>query len=197
MADKQLSFAERIALMRETASVLRTASETVALEAERMAAAEQDAQRTGMSVVHGHVGYLREAYHGGPYVTRFLMPEAFEAPFEEGAPLPAATLRQRLPAAVLIRLYREHKIYGAGKDPGRVQPSELESALRAITGVHMRDTTHEGLADALSPESTAHAARLIAGRALPDTALAFVDFVELCERKERETGEPCRIAASF
>jgi hypothetical protein len=26
---------------------------------------------------------------------------------------------------------------------------------------------------------------------------SFVDFVELCERKERETGKPCRIVARF
>jgi hypothetical protein len=28
--------------------------------------AESDAQVAGFSGVHGHVGYLREAYHGGP-----------------------------------------------------------------------------------------------------------------------------------
>ena len=26
---------------------------------------------------------------------------------------------------------------------------------------------------------------------------SFSDFVELCERKERETGEPCSIMASY
>jgi predicted Rossmann fold nucleotide-binding protein DprA/Smf involved in DNA uptake len=30
---------------------------------------EQEAQYTGFSVVHGHLGYLREAYHGEPYAT--------------------------------------------------------------------------------------------------------------------------------
>jgi hypothetical protein len=40
---------------------------------------EQAAQITGFSVVHGHVGYLREAYHGEPYATRVLVPEAFAA----------------------------------------------------------------------------------------------------------------------
>lgn len=38
---------------------------------------ERRAQQTGFSVVHGHVGYLREAYHGEPYATRVLVPEAF------------------------------------------------------------------------------------------------------------------------
>ena len=32
--------------------------------------AEQQAQYTGFSIEHGHVGYLREAYHGAPYATR-------------------------------------------------------------------------------------------------------------------------------
>ena len=40
---------------------------------------ERAAQITGFSIEHGHVGYLREAYHGEPYATRVLIPEAFEA----------------------------------------------------------------------------------------------------------------------
>lgn len=39
--------------------------------------AEAEAQITGFSVTAGSVGYLREAYHGGPYVTAWLAPEAF------------------------------------------------------------------------------------------------------------------------
>ena len=39
--------------------------------------AEKEAQYTGFSTTAGAVGYLREAYHGGPYVTQWLMPEAF------------------------------------------------------------------------------------------------------------------------
>ena len=57
---------------------------------------EKEAQITGFSTVHGHVGYLREAYHGEPYATRVLVPEAFDAPECEAA-ISAATLRERLP----------------------------------------------------------------------------------------------------
>src|SRR5438128_1651131 len=39
-----------------------------------MTDAEEAAQITGMSVVRGHVGYLREAYHGEPHATRVLVP---------------------------------------------------------------------------------------------------------------------------
>jgi hypothetical protein len=31
---------------------------------------------------------------------------------------------------------------------------------------------------------------------LPDTVLSFVHFVAVCERKERDLGEPCRIIVS-
>ena len=34
--------------------------------------AQQEAQITGFCATAGGVGYLREAYHGGPYVTKFL-----------------------------------------------------------------------------------------------------------------------------
>ena len=45
----------------------------------------------------GHIGYLREAYHGEPYATRVLFPEAFE---KGDAAIPAARLRERLPATL-------------------------------------------------------------------------------------------------
>jgi hypothetical protein len=67
---------------------------------------ERAAQRAGYSVVYGHVGYLREAYHGEPYGTRVLVPEAFESTpgddvGEEGAVrIPTWVLRNRLPVAL-------------------------------------------------------------------------------------------------
>lgn len=47
------------------------------------------------STNQGHVGYLREAYHGYPYATRLLAPEAFESP-DQRAKIPARKLRARL-----------------------------------------------------------------------------------------------------
>jgi hypothetical protein len=160
-----------------------------------MTEAEDEAQWTGFSGVHGHVGYLREAYHGGPYVTKYLVAEAF-ASSDGHAEISARTLRERLPAAVLMHLYRENKLYGGGKDPSRLEFADLERVLRNLPD-SMADDTHDAFAEALLPESIATAERLVAERLLPDTALAFVDFVELCERKECETGEPCRILASY
>ena len=110
---------------------------------------EEDLQITGFSIAHGHVGYLREAYHGEPYATEYLVREAFEAAGGK-AYIHASLLRERLPHAIELAKRREREVYG-------------------------RDN------------------------ALPDsepTIRSFVDFVELCEEKERETGEPVLIIAS-
>jgi hypothetical protein len=114
--------------------------------------AEVSAQITGFSIEHGHVGYLREAYHGEPYATRVLVPEAFDTEhYPDGAPIRAADLRARLPEALKVATERERALYH-------------------------HDQFHEDT------------------RA---TRKSFRDFVALCERKERETGEPCSIIASY
>lgn len=112
-----------------------------------MSEAEKAAQITGCSTEHGHVGYLREAYHGEPYATKVLVPEAFE---ELRVPIYADTLRDRLPATLVVAEQREREIYGVTDD------TEINRILRS-----------------------------------------YSDFVELCARKEAETGEPCLIIASY
>ncbi len=112
-----------------------------------MTAAEEEAQITGFSVVHGHVGYLREAYHGDPYATKVLVPEAFE---ELRVPIYGKTLRERLPAVLVVAEARERTLYGT------TDPAKIERVLKS-----------------------------------------YRDFVDLCERKEAETGEPCLIIASY
>jgi len=112
-----------------------------------MTEAEKTAQSTGFSAVHGHVGYLREAYHGEPYATKVLVPEAFE---ELRVPIYADTLRDRLPATLVVAEEREREIYGV------TDQAEINRVLRS-----------------------------------------YSDFVELCARKEAETGEPCLIVASY
>jgi hypothetical protein len=109
---------------------------------------EVHAQFTGFSVVHGHVGYLREAYHGAPYATKYLLREAFERP--DRCQIPASVLRTRLPRTLALVEERERSVYG-------------ETDAAAIAGVKQ----------------------------------SYVNFVELCEAKERETGEPVLIIASF
>jgi hypothetical protein len=113
---------------------------------------ETDAQCTGFSIEHGHVGYLREAYHGKPYATRVLVPEAFDhETHPEGAAIAAETLRQRLPDTLEAATRRQELVYNEGPD-------------------------HENTRVVLQ---------------------SFSDFVALCERKERQTGQPCTIVASY
>ena len=98
----------------------------------------------------GHIGYLREAYHGGPYATHYLVAEAFAS--DEGqAQIPAAVLRQRLPETLRLAKERQQQVYGC--------PAPMADDEPVIQ--------------------------------------SFTDFVELCERKERETGEPVTIIASY
>lgn len=61
-----------------------------------------------LSTTDGDIGYLREAYHGEPYATRYFCPEAFES---GEARIPAATLRERLPETLRLAEIRERTIY--------------------------------------------------------------------------------------
>lgn len=112
-----------------------------------MTAAEENAQITGFSVEHGHVGYLREAYHGEPYATHYLVAEAFE---HGRAPIDAATLQQRLPVTLQLAEKREREVYDV------TDVADIERVLKS-----------------------------------------YRDFVALCVRKQRETGHPCLIIASY
>jgi hypothetical protein len=87
-----------------------------------MTEAEEAAQITGFSIEHGHVGYLREAYHGEPYATKVLVPEAFE---ESRVPIYAATLQDRLPATLVVAEQREREIYGV------TDQAEIERVLQS------------------------------------------------------------------
>jgi hypothetical protein len=78
---------------------------------------ERHAQITCCSVLHGYVGYLREAYHGEPYATKVLVPEAFE---ELRVQIHAATLQSRLPAVLVVAEARERKLYGT-TDPAKIE----------------------------------------------------------------------------
>jgi len=115
---------------------------------------EREAQITGFSLVSGHVGYLREAYHGEPYATQILVPEAFATNLagddrKYGPKIPAALMRARLPRAIAAAIERAKSVDG----------------------------------EKLTEDD--------------ETVQSFVEFVRLCEAKERQSGEPCRICASW
>jgi hypothetical protein len=61
------------------------------------------------SPYEGRAGYLREAYHGEPYATRYLVAEAFEV--RSGTPIPARVLRERLPETLRLAELREREVY--------------------------------------------------------------------------------------
>jgi hypothetical protein len=94
----------------------------------------------------GGAGYLREAYHGTPYATKFLVAEAFKS---GSARIPATVLRKRLPHTLALVEERERKLY--------------QSTDKEIEGMKQ----------------------------------SFRSFVALCEEKERETGEPVLVVASY
>jgi hypothetical protein len=148
-------------------------------------------------------GYLRESYHGGPYVTPYFVAEAFEVDDPQGisiASIPASALRERLPAAVLLAEYRHYVVYGEGQNPGHLElPAgiTLEEGLAAVAGKicaqlgESRNGEAGQIAARCTSEQLAQAKQRIEARDLPEWALRFVDFVELAELKEAETGELC------
>ena len=71
---------------------------------------DRDKQITGFDATVGDVGYLREAYHGGPYATRYLVEEAFEDGADD-VHIPAKELRKRLPLTKDIVIQRARDIY--------------------------------------------------------------------------------------
>jgi hypothetical protein len=77
---------------------------------ELMTEEEIEDQHQGFRVTIGNKGYLREAYHGDPYATKVLVPEAFDAHGAE-VKIAAAILRERLPLAMKAALRREREVY--------------------------------------------------------------------------------------
>ena len=80
----------------------------------------------GFNPFSGHVGYLREAYHGGPYATKVLLPEAWidEEERDEGGAISikASTLRHRLPKTLEAAAIRNRENY-SGRDEDAVLKS--------------------------------------------------------------------------
>ena len=65
----------------------------------------------------GNTGYLREAYHGEPYATQMLVPEAFdEKNSGEDVPIFAKEMEARLPKVLEKVRERYTKIYEAEED---------------------------------------------------------------------------------
>ena len=162
------------------------------LEWDGMAEDEKKSQATGFSITSGNVGYLREAYHGGPYATRILVREAFEAP-NCRAQIPATTLRERLTSLT----EPDYKATG-----GHKMAAALINAFNEL-GV---DCDADGVQpDVTRPMSVEAAVRERMRRLYPTEPPAFVEqvvqsfraFVALAEEKEKQTGKHCTVLASY
>lgn len=146
---------------------------------------------TWFSATEGHVGYLREAYHGGPYATKMLVREAFESD-DYRAAIPAAVMRERLTnitepargcdgghnlAALLVSALSQTgaQVSGQPIKSGDTQPMTVEDAVR-IRQKTLYDSDDEHIEDVVQ---------------------SFRDFVALAERKEAEHGRPCTVYASY
>jgi hypothetical protein len=199
---------------------------------DQMSSEQADARITGFEVssAAGGAGYLREAYHGSPYVTHVLMPESFDHERIEddeagyhGAEIPAAVLYARLPRAVITALWRDWSVYknadarallmeigiepdaGQSSYPFRVELGDGEgfaammlALMKQISEVlYDRQTLPfdelgtEQTDGAVTPEWLARAV------AVCGQVGAVLCFIDLCEQRERETGRPCRIYASY
>lgn len=171
----------------------------VYLKWDGMTEKDTQTQITGWSTVAGGVGYLREAYHGGPYATKLLVREAFESETCE-AEIPAAVMRERLthvtePArncdrghqlatmfAHVMRMMAEINggtpihIVGGPVAPAYTEPMTVEEAV------------YERCMKLYPEDGKQHAKEVVK---------SFRDFVTLAERKEKETGKPCTVYASY
>lgn len=167
--------------------------------------ADKENQYTGYKIDQGKVGYLREAYHGGPYATRVLIPEGWDDDIERGkggVPIPAATLRERMPQTVLTAIYRNHIVYEQGSDPSLIDLSKDADVATVLANLitSFKPKFSKGdevdIAKHFNVEQVRAITEVISKRALPDYALAFVDFVELAEAKEKQTGKSCSVYVS-
>jgi len=157
---------------------------------------EEDRKKmcTGFSTTSGDVGYLREAYHGGPYATQILVREAFESD-DCRAQIPAAVLRERL---TYVTEPARGKTLTRGHDVAAAIFDAFAAAGMASAG--------EGIKSALTePQTVEEAIRERCQNLYPDDGAeyadrvvqSFRDFVALAERKEKETGKPCTVYASY
>jgi hypothetical protein len=161
------------------------------LEWDGMEEEEKSAQATGFSITSGDVGYLREAYHGGPYATRILVREAFEAD-DCRAQIPAEIMRERLthvtePAMTGEGHQLAQRIVGMIQDTG----AEVVSGGGIKSDTTRPMTVEEAVRERqrrLYGEDEAHIDRVVK---------SFRDFVTLAEEKERQTGKPCTVYASY
>lgn len=76
---------------------------------------EEQNQYCGWDCHSGHLGYLREAYHGEPYATKIFVAEAFES-VSCMARIPARVLYERLEYVGSLAIQRDMDIYNCSRE---------------------------------------------------------------------------------
>lgn len=171
---------------------------------EGMTEGEKQAQYTGFSTTDGHVGYLREAYHGGPYGAEVLFPECWDdakvaaegvrvplddaaiARFEEWAKISVSAG----PTADAIVIPKMREWFGEYADP-RYDPVADDYTVNSQAVPIPAATLRERLPACL--EAVAERERGIYqgdDKAVRERQKAFIDFVELYERLTKEGKNP-------
>lgn len=176
---------------------------------DKMTKAAKQRQMSAMfKTTCGEAGYLREAYHGGPYATQLIFREAFEAE-EYQAEIPAALMRERMDnvtEAVIgkdvghsISVLMAQLVAGHGE-----QFNSIEDLLPHMQA-HLNEHGLPKTAPATTPMTGREAIYLRYRTVYPDEGDAaaeevvqsFMRFIDLAERQERKTGKPCIVVASY
>lgn len=173
---------------------------------------EKARQITGFSPVVGEVGYLRESYHGGPYATHIFFREAFEAE-SCMAEIPAAVMRERIDSVTEPARgcdgghYFAQMMQKACDSLDVPEEANVQEIVNTIAAEVRTKIAADGLPDkpATEPMTGREAIYLRCLRLYPNDGKQYADevfesfkkFIALAERKERETGRPCTVVASY
>lgn len=177
-----------------------------------MTAKDKKQQITGFSTTAGKTGYLRESYHGGPYATHIFFREAFEAESYE-AEIPAAVMRERMDSVTepargcdaghhFAQLMQQ--ALNATDIPEDANPQEIMAQISSAVRSQMQEegVTCEPTTEPMTGREAIYlrCLRLYPndGKEYADEVLkSFEEFIALAEQKERETGQPCTVIASY
>lgn len=173
------------------------------LEWKDMRKKEKKAQICGFDTGAGRFGYLREAYHGGPYPSKMLVREAFEAP-KCRAKIPAAVMKKRLTSVTEPAVAGE-EAHAISMIMAEVVKRLRETGQMPKDGEILQVTPDVVKSGKTTPMTVEEAVRERCRIVYPDMSANDVEnlvnsyrgFVALAEQKEKETGEPCTVYASY
>ena len=151
----------------------------------------KDNQPDWCTTTQGYLGYLRESYHGGPYATKLLVREAFDAE-KCRADIPAAVMRERLTTVTTPAMNAD----------GGHKAAEAMVAMMQLAGAKSESPViRDGRTEAMSVEDAVRARYKTLYNSdeeeITEIVQSFRDFVDLAERKEKEHGRPCTVYASY